>query len=137
MVDFHNIIVAASNIFYIFLSTWLLKNSQYLESLLLLVVAVASTIFHVDPENHNNKFVDILIANVAILTTFLMYYPKWEKKGSEINISIVAGILSAIIGVLLFIYSGDDYDSMEYIVMHSFWHVLTALAAYLFIKESL
>lgn len=137
MVDLHNIVVAASNIFYVFLSAWLLSRKQYTEAFLLLGVAIASTIFHIEPENKNNKLIDIITANAAILITFLLYVPMWQRKGQKINFNIIFALVSAALGLVLFIVSGDDHDSTEYVIMHSFWHILTALAAYMFIKESI
>lgn len=120
-----------------FLAFWLWSKGQKAAGWILFAVALVSIAFHLDPENKNAKTVDIIVANAAILLTILIYLPRWRSKGSKLDFNIILALLFAIISIVLFFTSGDDHDSNQYVVVHSLWHLLTAVSAFLFIKESM
>ena len=130
-------IVTASNVVYLILAAWLFHRRQYFEAGLLTLVGLTSIVFHLSPDNEQNKTIDIITANAAIILTFIIYFPKWRKRNKTIDANIVFAGATALLGLSLFLISDQDPESLNYVVLHSFWHIFTALAAYLFIRDSI
>jgi len=126
-----NIIVAASNISYFMLSYWMWKHGLHLWWVLV-IVGVVSTIFHLEPSSKSAYWTDILIANIAILT-FLMYY----RRSLHDKTTIFYATSTFIVSLFFFFDSGDDRVAGRYVVMHSLWHVLTAISCYLYVKSTI
>lgn len=126
-----NAVVAASNIAYFALAYWMWKNGLHLWWVLIIVGAV-SIVFHLEPSSKKAYWTDIVIANLAILSFFLYYRNSLHDKAL-----ILYGAAAFIVSIFLFFFSGDDREESRYVVMHSLWHVLTAIACYLFVKSTI
>ena len=123
-------IVAASNVAYFLIAYWMWKHGLHLWWVLV-IVGIVSIIFHLDPSSKSAYYTDILVANLAILS-FFIYYRKQMKNPMMVFFATLAFSIS----LILFFDSGDDRESTRYVVMHSLWHVFTALSVYFFVKSS-
>lgn len=120
------------------LAYWLWANNQQFAALLLVLVAATSIAFHLHPHNDTLKLIDIITANLAILITVIIYAPYYNERGLNVfDREILIGLIAIGVGLVLFFYSGTDRESSQYVLMHSFWHVLTALSCFLFIREAI
>lgn len=123
-------IVAASNVAYFLIAHWMWKHGLHLWWVLL-IVGIVSIIFHLDPSSKAAYVTDIVVANIAILA-FFIYYRNQTKN----NTMVFFATLSFAVSLILFFDSGSDRESTRYVLMHSFWHVFTALSVYFFVKSS-
>lgn len=127
-------IVLLSNIFYIFLAIWLFQNHLHIPAACILLIACVSILFHIFPDSKSAELIDIIVANTVILFLLVYFLPKYKENHA---LFLMLAFLAFSVGVILFYSSGDDHESTKYIVMHSLWHLLTALSLYFLAKTSI
>jgi len=98
----------------------------------LVIVGIVSTVFHLDPSSKNAYWTDITIANLAILTFFMYYRKSLHEKDT-----IMYATATFIVSLFFFFDSGNNRQEGRYVVMHSLWHVLTAISCYLYVKSTI
>jgi hypothetical protein len=124
-----NVIVALSNIAYVALSYWLAKNDFTFYAALLIIVALVSTYFHLNPDSENLLYFDVAVAVLSSIICFLHFLPYVKP-----SFLFVFTISLTVTATLLWLESGDDRACSKYVWFHSLWHVLTALSLYLIIQ---
>jgi hypothetical protein len=98
----------------------------------LVIVGIVSTVFHLDPSSKSAYWTDVAIANISILVFYLHYH-----KSIHSSTLVFFGAASFIASLFFYFYSGDDRQAGRYVVMHSLWHVLTAISCYLLVKSTI
>jgi uncharacterized membrane protein HdeD (DUF308 family) len=98
----------------------------------LIVVGIVSIVFHLEPSSKRAYWLDVVIANLAIIT-FLLYYRNAAHNKTLLVYAAALGALS----IILWFAGGDDRDEGRYIVLHSLWHVLSAISCYFFVKSTI
>ena len=126
-----NWIVAASSAVYFVLAFWMFKNKLALWWVLL-IVGIVSTIFHLEPDSMHAYWTDVAIAGLSILVIFIQYH-----KSIHSNTLVFFAAASFIISLFFFFFSGDDRAAGRYVVMHSIWHLLSAISCYLLVKSTI
>ena len=126
-----NWIVAASNISYFVLAYWMLKNKLDLWWVLV-IVGIVSIVFHLEPDSQRAYWTDVAIANLSIIVFFFHY-----RKSIHSNVFIFFSAASFIVSLYFWFFSGEDRQSRRYVVMHSLWHVLSAISCYLLVKSTI
>jgi len=124
-----HVIVALSNLAYVALAYWLAKREFTFYAGLLIIVALVSTYFHLNPDSENLLYFDIAVAVLSSIVCFLHFLP--YVKPSLLFVFTVGLVVTA---TLLWAESGDDRNCYKYVWYHSSWHVLTAISLYLIIK---
>ena len=124
-----HIIVALSNLAYVYLAYWLAKKHFSYFSWILLVVAAVSTYFHLQPSSYWAYYFDIAVATVSslIISSKLLPY----VTPSPLFVFTVAVVVTS---TLLWLESGEDRETNKYVWMHSAWHILTALGMFLLVQ---
>jgi hypothetical protein len=126
-------LVALSNLAYFVLAIWLFVHKFYWASAALILVGTASTFFHLDPSSRLAYITDTIIANIVIFLIVIHFLPHTKRGRGFVFFSFISFVL----GVFLLFESGDDRVSKKYVIMHSAWHVTTALATYFLVKAYL
>ena len=126
-----NVIVALSNLAYVALAYWLAKKQFTFYAGLLIVVALVSTYFHLNPDSENLLYFDVAVAVLSSIICFLHFLP--YVKPTYLFVFTVALTVTA---TLLWLESGEDRSCSKYVWFHSLWHVLTALSLYLIIQST-
>jgi hypothetical protein len=124
-------IVALSNLAYVFLAYWLAKKEFIYISWILVIVALVSTYYHLNPNSEKLLYLDVATALLSCLICFLHFLP--YVKPSPL---FVFTISLAVTATILWWESGDDRECSKYVIYHSAWHVLTAVCLFLLIKST-
>jgi hypothetical protein len=124
-----HVIVALSNLSYVFLAFWLARKEFIFYAYLLFAVAIVSTYFHLNPNSENLLYFDIATSVLTSIICFLHFLP--YVKPSFLFVFTVGLVVTA---TTFWAESGDDRECSKYVWYHSIWHVLTALTLYLIIQ---
>jgi hypothetical protein len=122
-------LVALSNLGYVLLAYWLAKKHFRQFAKILLVVAIVSTYFHLNPENDWGLILDCITASLSSTIVFYKILPYVQPSplfAFTVSLSVTSFIL--------WLESGTDREESKYVWMHSAWHILTALSFYLIIQ---
>jgi hypothetical protein len=124
-----HVVVAISNLAYVLLAYWLARKHFSEFAWILLVVALVSTYFHLQPTNNWAFYFDIAVATLStlLITSKLLPY----VTPSPLFVFTVAILVTS---TLLWLESGTDRETNKYVWMHSAWHILTALGMFLLVQ---
>lgn len=102
------------------------KNEPY--ATLVLIVFFVSALHHYFPSKKVLQRLDGTIANISLLI-ILPHYLTRKQKTWHYWLSCETFALA----LYFYILSGDDFSSSSYVLNHSLWHVLSALALFIMI----
>ena len=124
-----HVVVAISNLAYVLLAYWLARKHFSEFAWILLVVALVSTYFHLQPTNNWAFYFDVAVATLStlLITSKLLPY----VTPSPLFVFTVAILVTS---TLLWLESGTDRETNKYVWMHSAWHILTALGMFLLVQ---
>jgi hypothetical protein len=122
-------LVALSNLAYVLLAYWLAKKHFREIAWIVMVVALVSTYFHLNPNKDWTLYLDVI---TAVLSALLVFYRVLPYVVPSPLFAFTVGLV--ITSSLLWWEAGSDRECSKYVWMHSAWHILTALALFLLIQ---
>jgi hypothetical protein len=114
---------------YVLLAYWLAKKHFQHFAKILLVVAVVSTYFHLNPANEWGLILDVITASISSILVFHKFLP-YVQPSPLFAFTTAVSVTSFV----LWMESGTDREHSKYVWMHSAWHILTALSMFLIIQ---
>jgi hypothetical protein len=118
-------LIQVTNLAYLGLALCMIfRNEPY--ATLVIIVFFVSALHHYFPSKKVLQRLDGTIANISLLL-LLPHYLKRKQKTWHYWLSCETFALA----LYFYIISGDDFLSLSYVLHHSLWHVLSALALFI------